>query len=418
MKKIFLTNYKKEIEIAGFIWHLDSPINESNIENQNLQIKGWISYIDNQDIELKIKSNNSIIALIFNEQRPDVAIKKSQPISSILGFNHSIQIDNDFDLEVFINKKNYHLCTINIKKILKVIEGNNGYLFLDNDTNKSVDQFTGKIILDNESINEWGEYFKCIEYLANKMKFQWIYLLAPSKEYVISNQYKFNEDNSTVKQLLLHFGSKIYWPKNELSENWNLAYSMLDTHWTYLGAYIIFEKILDYFNMKADQSFNFKIKKSYGDLGSKLDEKRKEWEFYLDSIDKYVIFDNQINNHGKVKIFRNNEVDNDNKLLILGDSYGTYLLDFFSIAFKELIYIHTASEIDQSIIENYNPTHIIFQNNSRFITKAPKFDLSLRSLIQRKISLLTLAEYKKILENISEKKYQSDHFFLDMLKKI
>ncbi|MCZ5028405.1 hypothetical protein O5904_24325, partial [Escherichia coli] len=48
---------------------------------------------------------------------------------------------------------------INIRKIIKVKEGKSGWLFLDNDTHRSVDQFTGKKLISNTDLIKYMDFF-------------------------------------------------------------------------------------------------------------------------------------------------------------------------------------------------------------------------------------------------------------------
>ena len=46
-----------------------------------------------------------------------------------------------------------------VEHVLQPLEGKNGYLFLDNDTNKSVDQFTGRALLQEQHLAKWLKIF-------------------------------------------------------------------------------------------------------------------------------------------------------------------------------------------------------------------------------------------------------------------
>lgn len=117
-----------------------------------VEIRGWIQIFDNENVTLMIKYGEIVEEFSPEIERNDVVRSLNSNGSytiSKCGYRHKVVINNLsilnlITLNVKINGQCYELCSLNIRKIIKVKEGKSGWLFLDNDTNRSVDQFTGK----------------------------------------------------------------------------------------------------------------------------------------------------------------------------------------------------------------------------------------------------------------------------------
>jgi len=146
-------------------------------------------------------------------------------------------------LEDESEKIEFKIACLQIDYSLQPLEGKNGYLFLDNDTNKSVDQFTGTALLEDLHLTKWLNFLAQVEDLSKDCDFQWNLMIAPSKEYVCEHLYPYSKSCITPLEQLEQKIQDIYKISyvdclSSLSRDWNLSYSMLDTHWSDYGAYI------------------------------------------------------------------------------------------------------------------------------------------------------------------------------------
>ncbi len=137
----------------------------------------------------------------------------------------------------------------------------------------------------------------------------------------------------------------------------NDLYYMTDHHWTTTGAYLAYLEIANSYGYEAlaDSAFNKHVVTDnfYGTLYSKTNDYSRYpdkitlydypynidvyyadddihtdslYEYkYLDKKDKYAMFLN--NNHGAI-IITNKEIDNDDELLVIKDSYANSLIPF------------------------------------------------------------------------------------------
>ncbi len=62
--------------------------------------------------------------------------------------------------------------------------GEGGWLFLDNDANKSVGQYLGQVQLSARSAATWRVYFERVLALQNEVGFKFVQLFEPSTEIV------------------------------------------------------------------------------------------------------------------------------------------------------------------------------------------------------------------------------------------
>ena len=77
-------------------------------------------------------------------------------------FQFDIRYLTNVDFITINMDKSFYKAKVQAKKIMGVVEGKEGYLFLDNDNNQSVAQFTGIRCIDKEGLEQWKLYLKKI----------------------------------------------------------------------------------------------------------------------------------------------------------------------------------------------------------------------------------------------------------------
>ncbi|ELZ5502616.1 hypothetical protein U0H05_001024 [Escherichia coli] len=166
-----------ELLLTRKYW-IDSPSSSLVIDEKNpvVEIRGWIQIFDNENVTLMIKYGEIVEEFSPEIERNDVVRSLNSNGSytiSKCGYRHKVVINNLsipnlITLNVKINGQCYELCSLNIRKIIKVKEGKSGWLFLDNDTNRSVDQFTGKKLISNTDLIKYMDFFpQLMDYLIN-----------------------------------------------------------------------------------------------------------------------------------------------------------------------------------------------------------------------------------------------------------
>lgn len=396
-------------------WHLDNPKNGQLVRetDQEFEIRGWILTNEKRKIELVIEGQGSTTHHNLNIVRPDVIVNvlsqphKEHPQLSC-GFNIPVESAR-FPLQIGFNIDGTTLWAskINLAPARKVIAGKAGYLFLDNDTNRSIDQYEGKVLISKAGLDGWERHFSSLS--ASRPK-PWLFVIAPAKEFVLPDCYPFKRAAVTpVDQFLTHFRhleEKILYPLDLLKCDGHMTYSTGDTHWTDYGAYIAAKAIVDKFDIKnpfPEDKLPFHLTACFGDLISKHSPGNKFLSYVADfeSADSMICFDNKIASHGRIILFQNKHSSSQLKAVLFGDSFSTNLCRWLSAAFSRLLFIHTAGAVDAEILAQENPDCVIMQSNSRFLVAPPDLQLSVRNVISKKINQLSSSDVTKFTREIS-----------------
>ncbi len=396
MKLIKVINFEHD----GFLHHLEQPKTGST-KSSGLLIKGWVlSYIPH-DFIVKV-DDSEINNLSYNETRNDVLkhfnITDSQNKS--YGFNHECEFVDSLSIGVICSGVIKWLYLIKIETSIKtepkVIRGKNNYLFLDNDSNKSVDQYIGKYLIHDSLFDKWQLYFDLVVSRSTNN----IMLVVPNKEELFPDFYPFKRSNNTlIDRFLQKFNSYCFYPLQELKQNRELSYMKTDTHWTDYGAFICAQNILKLFGLDAHISKladKFFIKQVHGDLGSKL--VHLESSYCLKSSDVFnASFDNSISNRGLIKIYDNIEAPVNDCLVVFGDSFSFNLVPYLGLIFIRVVYVHTIASTDIELLLHEKPKYVLYEMNQRFIGVAPEcinnWDfVKLKLSTREKIELLHLKE--------------------------
>lgn len=266
---------------------------------------------------------------------------------------------------------------VSMQKTFKVLKGQENWLFLDNDTNSSPDQFKGHSIITIPELDKWKEYFNHLS-TANKT----ILLIPPSKEQVYPQFYPFKRGEvCPIDQLLSltkNYNNKIklIYPLKELKQI-NNSYSKTDTHWSALGAIKVIYNLVNYeFNTSiktTDSKLTISPLNNIGDLGSKC-QPYESSEFFL--VEKTTLgkidFSNFHENQGSIiKIYNPDSMLN-KTIIIFGDSFSSIVKPIFNEIFRKTIIIRSNATIIKDIINFEKPDLILCEITERFIINAPR----------------------------------------------
>ncbi len=275
---------------------------------------------------------------------------------------------------------NSYIGQISSKRIIGVLEGKNGYLFLDNDTNKSVAQFTGRLLMDNVVLQDWCNFLAKVGSVPG-----FILFVPPSKESVFPMYYPHvMSQRRPIDQLKEVVGKveldRFFYPRELLSTD-ERNYSKTETHYTALGAKKCFEEMAArYFDIDArkfiQEKFTLETRDNVGDLGSKVAPMRSSDFMFLQNTyeEQYKVYDNEVDNTGKVELYRNSEQPLiSRRVLIFGDSFSGFIKPFFYACFREVLICRTVGTIYMDVVERFRPDYVISEMTERFIIQAPKF---------------------------------------------
>lgn len=292
---------------------------------------------------------------------------------------------------------------------MKVLTGDEGWLFLDNDTNNSVSQFIGKIKIVPYEMEKWAIFHEEAEALAASVGAEYAFMIAPSKEavYSVYHPYRDHEDRAIIPYLE-RFPQCIYQRDLLIKPDADFPiYSKTDTHWSDWGAYLSIRDLLQRTGRDIPEvpREDFKIKTDHqGDLGNKLVPP----VFATNAVHKatyedYLVYNNQINNRGRVWICENPHAVLDQVCVLYGDSFSQNFIKFLPLWFRRLVYLHTAA-IDKSFVLKEKPNLIISEVTERFMLGAPE-------------SLKTFDIRKPIAEKINEAPPEKAIFLIEQQRK-
>lgn len=399
------------IVVPGLLrWCLDYPKDKQNSElveltEKGLVFQGWLLTQVAQPVAMYIQQGPSRTPLTLDRSRPDVisAIlhEASESHSQLrCGFRAAITMTtSEFLIGVTLEGKDYRLAEGTISGPFKVLTGKDGWLFLDNDTNKSVEQFTGKLLLDRAERKAWKNYFSGFTTLATELDKPVAMLMAPAKEAVYTEYYPYPKaKHTTVDQLqeIVPSTFPFIYPVKELSLASQRTFRITDSHWSVHGAMLaslLTANTLGVPHAVVDAIFakdEFYQRQVSGDLGNKIFPPAMHNEDALKnySYKKKLVYDNQLPNFGRVLVLQNDDALVPGRLLVLGSSSAYSMLDYLSRIFRNVVLIHTAGNIDTALVKKIKPDFLLAQTNSRFVVRAPDLGFSLEMSIAEKLKNL------------------------------
>lgn len=255
-----------------------------------------------------------------------------------------------------------------------MLQGKNGFLFLDGDSNGVIDQIQGRKPLSENTLLIWDQAMEDRMEHASRHDYIYKYLIAPNKHCVyaefLPEHIKISE-NRPALQLTYRFPDIMLYPLAYFCDNKQfLLYHKNDTHWTEVGAVLCMNHYSSIFGLEP-RNFNI-IKKTYlGDLGNKMNPAISTTTQCIDFNPPFVTsklnsFHNMFRNNGAVQIWNNS-----NTGLPVGicfcDSFINSFTHIFANYFSRL-YVFYSSVFDKYIIESLHPDIVISENVERFIS--------------------------------------------------
>ncbi|MCD9005782.1 hypothetical protein LDO31_05935 [Luteimonas sp. XNQY3] len=407
MKRISLRRTRKNPEADPIkAWHLDQPRNQSILEDDaDLCLRGWV---------FPEAPGGAVEVILHVDGLPEAVFPADIPAPTarhaVLGeieTHWSIQAAFEITIPAGSRLVAFSFRTagqtvafaeIRIDTIFKVQRGLGGHLFLDNDTNRSVDQYTGRLLIDPLQIRGWEAYADALLNLDNPARSMRL-LICPAKEEVFGDVYPHKRAALTpVDQVLaLCPGHLTRFPLDRLREARDTTYSTVDTHWSDQGAMVGAVDYLESIGLErhaGDLPTRFEARQVYGDLGGKVEGGQHGTFMTLprDYPQLQPGYDNGIGNHGRIWIYTNAGAPVQETLLIFGDSFSVSLSAILAAVFSRVVYAYTAAGLDTSLIEEECPRHILAQTNQRFLINAPGASIDVDRQAAAKIAKMTPTE--------------------------
>lgn len=283
------------------------------------------------------------------------------------------------DFMVSLKTNTYKLA--GIKEVNNVYLGKDGYL---------LEEFKG--------INNIDKITNAVNNFQNQLDFKIDFMLVPTSIEINKDKlpkYAINENqieaiNNFYNKLQTNY-IDLYDTLLSYKDKYQLYYK-LDHHWTSYGAYVAYlkycefkniEPVTDYkieevsdqfygtfysktndYTLKPDSIYTFNLDNSGYTV--KYDNKETNSlynEEYLNKKDKYSYFLD--NNHGLIEIINNN-LNNDNNIIVIKDSYANSFVPFIVNNYKKVIVIDPRYHKDSILkyIKENNITNILFLYNA------------------------------------------------------
>jgi hypothetical protein len=268
----------------------------------------------------------------------------------------------------------------------KALPGRQGWLFLQGDTNDVIGQHTGRVRLGREARREWKALLEARVAWTREFGIPWVCQIAPDKESVYPEYLPpeiVPSRRRPVHELLRAARSlkpPMTYPLQELvaaKDDWPL-YFPTDTHWTQRGAYVAYLALCQELEGRGlrprvvrDETVSWVKQSHYGDLGSKLDPpvEGPGLAAQLEHHSSRLVFDNRIENHGRVMIFEQDRPA-ESTCVAFGESFTNQLLLFLKESFRRLVFVHTSMMI-REVVTRETPDVVISLPLERFLIRVP-----------------------------------------------
>lgn len=309
---------------------------------------------------------------------------------------------------------------VEVAQTLKVLKGKQGWLFLDNDTNGSVDQFMGRMRLTQAGLEGWKSYLSDMASVAAQRP--WALLVAPSKESVMGADYhprKEGEGGPLHQVLGLAAAKDVVYPVEELKALGDNAFILTDTHWTQKGALSATIALAEKLGVERAacealfQKDRYKQKEMGGDLGNKLTPKQVCTVEVITSFNhtRYKTYDNGLPNFGRVLVIEYPNALVAGTCLLFGSSSSSSMFNYLCRVFQRFVFVHSAGNIDPDVVAAVAPDYLAAQTNGRFVVQVPSASQNLEEVIREKCAQLD----EKTLEGVSEKRIIASDDYLESI---
>lgn len=302
------------------------------------------------------------------------------------------------NIEGHINYFFYKTYKISLNK-KQVIVGKDDFLFLGNNSNKVIDKTQGKYAYTFDEINTWTDKLKNIQTWYEDKGIRFAIIIAPNKHTVYRDKLPdwIHTNNKTITddilKLSLEKSINILDLRNILKEQKNTQlYYITDTHWNRKAASIGYDETIKYVNHiyglkyiipKYDLSINHR---ESGDLAGLLkinsllpNNYEEDYSFNFENesnvchgnIDKNHKLEKcvdkinpEINIHNQDQYIINTYAKNNEKLLLLCDSFGLANSKLYNETFNTIWKFHydhiNGNKLSNFIIE-HKPDIVIYQ---------------------------------------------------------
>lgn len=264
-----------------------------------------------------------------------------------------------------------------------VIAGKNGWLFLGNTYDRTIDKLTGKFryyetLNPKRSIKRRLAFYNDIAQNILAANKKLIFMIAPNKssvypeflpDTVIPAPAPFHEG---LVRKMREQGLTVYYPRKELlsAKSKGLLYFVTDTHWNNLGAFTAFIKLMhdnfpEYRNLITEKDFTFEPVPSFpGDLLTMGNYIRDSKDFNDNFRVRYKQKElGKSSDFTEINMTAYSVTQNPEPLIgksvwLIGDSFSGALLPYFRLTFKTT-YFSSRASFNSSVPSAVNNTDFV-----------------------------------------------------------
>lgn len=268
---------------------------------------------------------------------------------------------------------------------IKVLIGKNDWLFLQNDTNRVVEQNNGTLKLTEFELRKWLRTLEARFAILRHRGIKYYFLIAPNKESIypeyLPDDYIMSEAR-LVYQLInackpMHL--PLYFPVDilKLYKAEYQLYPTGNTHWNGIGGFIAYEYLMNIIKKDLNipiltwEDIGFVDEETSQDLGNKLNPPRTSI-FSWGKVKQpraQIIYDNQLINSGKIQIALNKNTSLPTAV-VFHDSFIEFLLPFLMESFSKIYLFHTPC-MDFELLNQIKPDIVISEMVERFLIQPP-----------------------------------------------
>jgi alginate O-acetyltransferase complex protein AlgJ len=403
----------EQIEVdhrPGFADHGRGQV-EARVVRDELTLQGWVvgNAVAATGVVLRDQTGKKITSVTVDLPRPDIAEGfPDAPGAATAGFQVTVRPEGSGKrrlqcVAVFADGDSAELMSLDCQVRAdgadadnlgwavvtldeKVLVGKKGWLYLHGDTNNILGQHTGKVKMGSERLEAWRQVLKGRVAASASLEIPWQCVVVPDKEAVYPEFLP--DDVVPVPRRPVHeflevaesVGAPVVYGLDRLLEAKGDAelYPRTDSHWNYRGAYLAYLVFCEELAARGveldivdEDDLEWEESTIDGGLGRKVRPEPVTGPTIRARIKRprgRVVFDNEVNNHGRV-VFCERE-DPGPSCVLFGESFSDFLLPFLQETFRRLVFVHTSMFVT-GVLEREEPDVVLSLPTERFLVRVP-----------------------------------------------
>jgi hypothetical protein len=266
----------------------------------------------------------------------------------------------------------------------KVLTGLDGHLFLTNDTNRVIDQIEGRFVLEPRQLWGTGLAHAARRALCAAHGCRYDHIIVPDRETLLSQFLPTHispgrEGPRPIEQYVGIGADRVHQFAYDLeilrAAHEEPSLFKGDTHWTCDGAVRYMRTVLPPLGIDLS-AYDGTTIKSYayqnpGDLGVKIGALPETASIRMpESPVLKAVYDNNLPNLGRMRLYLNRDQPETERWLILHDSFGEWLTLMLPLLAHTTCFAHMP-DFDELFVIDFKATRVIYLQIERFFVRQP-----------------------------------------------